>query len=230
VQTVAGSLIEPGNALELATAYVDRLGIRELYVADLDAILGRASQDRLIAALAAVGVPCWLDAGVSSPDQARHALGLGATHVVVGLETLRSYDALAGICAAVGGHRVAFGLDLRGGEPIVLGDGIPPGETAHAATWRAVTAGACAVIAIDLARVGTGAGLDFELIAGVRAAAPELIVLAGGGVRGFPDLVRLADAECDGALVATALHDGRLSARDVEAAQQLGPRHRSPTR
>jgi len=75
---------------------------------------------------------------------------------------------------------------------------------------------------IDLARVGTGAGLDFGLIARVRDAVPGLTLLAGGGVRGLEDCARLADTGCDGALVATALHDGRLGAADVAALQRLG--------
>jgi phosphoribosylformimino-5-aminoimidazole carboxamide ribotide isomerase len=53
------------------------------------------------------------------------------------------------------------------------------------------------------------------------------MLLAGGGVRGYEDLARLADAGCDGALVATALHDGRLCAADVASAHRLQGR---PTR
>src|SRR5438132_171602 len=87
---------------------------------------------------------------------------------------------------------------------------------------RAAAAGAGAVIVTALARVGTGTGLDLGLIARVRAAAPRVTLLAGGGVRGLEDIVRLADAGCDGALVATALHDGRLSAAGVAAARALG--------
>jgi phosphoribosylformimino-5-aminoimidazole carboxamide ribotide isomerase len=49
-------------------------------------------------------------------------------------------------------------------------------------------------------------------------------LVAGGGVRGADDLARLADAGCDGALVATALHDGRLSAADVTAARRIAVR------
>jgi phosphoribosylformimino-5-aminoimidazole carboxamide ribotide isomerase len=74
------------------------------------------------------------------------------------------------------------------------------------------------VIVLDLARVGTGAGVDLALMRRVRAAAPHAALFAGGGVRGPDDLSRLADAGCDGALVATALHDGRLGAREVAAA------------
>jgi phosphoribosylformimino-5-aminoimidazole carboxamide ribotide isomerase len=227
VQAVAGRRIEPGDALALARGYVGQLGVTELYTADLDAILGGMPQDALVAAVADLGAPLWLDAGISSPGRAQHALGLGAARVVVGLETLPSYDALERICAVVGGSRVAFSLDLREGEPVVASGGaIAPGDAAELVAARAAAAGAGAVIVIDLARVGTGRGLDLALIARVRDAVPGLTLLAGGGVRGIEDLARLAEAGCEGALVATALHDGRLGA----AADAAAPRHRSVSR
>jgi len=37
----------------------------------------------------------------------------------------------------------------------------------------------------------------------------------GGGVRGLDDLNLISRLGCDGALVATALHNGRLTASDV---------------
>jgi uncharacterized protein related to proFAR isomerase len=43
-------------------------------------------------------------------------------------------------------------------------------------------------------------------------------------VRDFEDLARLDGAGCDGALVATALLDGRLDASDVAMAHALPPR------
>ena len=225
VRTVAGSNLAPGDALAIARAYLDRLGITELYVADLDAIMGRAPQDAIVTSLAALGAPLSLDAGASSVDRARHAIHLGASSVVVALETLSSYDALSEICTATGGARVAFSLDLRDGEPIIASSapgsrGGIPGEPVDAIAGRAADAGVGALIVIDLARVGTGGGLDLRLIARVRDAAPGLPLLAGGGVSGLDDLVRLAEAGCDGALVATALQDGRLGATGVAAAMQ----------
>ena len=218
VQTVAGARIERGDAVALAHAYRDRFGLSELYAADLDAIAGRAPQDPLVASLATVGA-LWLDAGVSSVDRARHALTLGAAHVIVGLETLRSWDALGEMCAAVGGSRLAFSLDLRGGAPLVQDD-IQPGEPAHILAARAADAGVESIIVIDLARVGTGVGIDLGLVGVVREAAPRVTLLAGGGVSGVGDLLELADVGCDGALVATALHDGRIGIAQVAAANR----------
>jgi len=192
-----------GDAVDLARQYVDRYKLTELYVADLDAIESAEQPAQQIRQIADLGVPLWLDAGVSSVDRARHALDLGATHVVVGLETLPSFDALREICATIGGNRVAFSLDLRDGQPIAV-DGIFEASPELLA-GRAADASAGSVIVIDLARVGTRAGIDFDLLGRIRAATPGLTLVAGGGISGPQDLERLAALGCDGALVATAL-------------------------
>jgi len=192
-----------GDAVDLARQYVDRYKLTELYVADLDAIESAEQPAQQIRQIADLGVPLWLDAGVSSVDPARHALDLGATHVVVGLETLPSFDALREICATIGGNRVAFSLDLRDGQPIAV-DGIFE-ESPELLAGRAADASAGSVIVIDLARVGTRAGIDFDLLGRIRAATPGLTLVAGGGISGPQDLERLAALGCDGALVATAL-------------------------
>jgi phosphoribosylformimino-5-aminoimidazole carboxamide ribotide isomerase len=220
VTSVAGSRIDAGDALALASAYLDQLGLSELYAADLDAIAARGGHDTLITALSRLGVPLWLDAGVSSADQAQHARDLGASTVIVGLETLRSYDALAGICDEAGSGSVALSLDLRNGRPVC---GFPNDDPPEVVAARAADAGAQAVIVIDLARVGMNVGLDLALIGRLRAAVPAVTLVAGGGIRGAEDLARLGDAGCDGALVATALLEGRLSAADVAAARSRQP-------
>jgi len=234
VQTIAGAPIEPGDALALAREYIDRLGLTDLYVADLDAILARdrvaadasarppggGSSQMIIKALTMLGAPLWLDAAVSTVALARQALDFGVARAVAGLETLSSFDVLAEICAAVGGDRIAFSLDLFDGRPMLTEKSVSPGEPAEVLATRAADAGASAVIVLDLARVGTRTGLDMKLIGRVRASAPNVTLLAGGGVRGLDDLMRLADSGCDGALVATALQDGRLAAADVLAARR----------
>jgi phosphoribosylformimino-5-aminoimidazole carboxamide ribotide isomerase len=218
VRSVAGAPIEAGDAVAIARTYCDSLGLTDLYAADLDAIMGRSAQDGIVAALAAT-CPLWLDAGVSSVGRARQAIALGAARVIVGLETLESWSALRAIATGVGAERVAFSLDLRNGEPLTRMT--PPSGDAAAIAAKAVDEGVLAIIVIDVIRVGTGAGLDLELIARVREAVPQVMLLAGGGVRGFEDLERLAGTGCDGVLVGTALHDGRLSATDVIAARAL---------
>jgi phosphoribosylformimino-5-aminoimidazole carboxamide ribotide isomerase len=220
VQNAAGWPIDPGNARTLAEVYVEILGISEIYAADLDAILDQRPQDEVTRSLASLGAPLWLDAGVRSVEDARRAIELGARRVVVGLETLPSFDVLAAICVAVGSDRVAFSLDLRDGQPMVTnGTRLDDAQSPEAISQLAALSGATTQIVIDLARVGTGRGIDVELLRRLRAATPALTLVAGGGVRGRDDLLDLAQSGCSAALVATALHTGRIDAADIAAAQ-----------
>ena len=213
VRTVAGVAVN-GDAIVLAREYINALGVRELYVADLDAIERGVDdmQRGVIGGLATLGVPLWVDAGTSTPTAAAKARELGATTVVVGLETLPTFDALSAVCEAVGGSRVAFSLDLRDGVPVTAPNGPVGLSSASDVAMRAAAAGASTLIVLDLARVGTGAGIDLQLMEAVRKAAPGVALIAGGGVRDAADLHALAAAGCDGALVATALLSGAIGA------------------
>jgi phosphoribosylformimino-5-aminoimidazole carboxamide ribotide isomerase len=68
---------------------------------------------------------------------------------------------------------------------------------------------------MTLARVGSGAGPDTARIAEIRARAPGRSIYAAGGVRDAGDLAALQQLGVAGALVATSLHDGRLSGADI---------------
>ena len=71
------------------------------------------------------------------------------------------------------------------------------------------------VIVMTLAKVGMGAGPDLARVAGIAARAGGRRVYAAGGVRGLDDLRALARAGAAGALVATALHEGKIKAGDL---------------
>jgi len=212
------------DAVTLARAFHDRLGCDEWYVADLDAISGAAPQRSLVRALAALGGRLLVDAGVSTPARARETLadggGASATRVVIGLETLPSLAALGDVARVVGRERLVFSLDLREGEP-VRPPGAPhqgtPLELARAAVDRE---GVAAILVLDVARLGSGLGVDLDLVAALRRAHPGSELLAGGGIGSVRDLERLADSGCDGALIATALHDGSLAKEHVEAVRR----------
>jgi len=110
------SLGDPRTLLE---GYRERLGVRECYLADLDAIQGERPQLELIEQLAPLTGTLLADGAVTDPEAARALLGRGVARVVVGLETLRGVGDLGAIVSDVGGDRVVFSLDLRHGRPVV---------------------------------------------------------------------------------------------------------------
>jgi phosphoribosylformimino-5-aminoimidazole carboxamide ribotide isomerase len=217
---VAGEPIDDANPSEVADVYVERLGLRELYAADLDAIAGRTPQEAAIRN-AAARAPLWLDAGISSASGARRARALGAERVVMGLETLRRFDDLRLAADAVGGERLAFSLDLRDGRPLATAMDTPAGITSEGIARRAADQGIETMIVIDLSRVGTRQGPDYALIERLRRLVPGHTLVAGGGVLGPADLRTLTDCGCDAVLVANALHDGTLSPEQIRAVTSL---------
>jgi len=212
VRTAAGVTVA-GDAVALARVYRDRLRVRELYVADLDAIIDARPQDDLVRRVIGAGIPVWLDAAIASVEQAQRVARLGAARVVVGLETLESWPSLAGIVTAAGSGRVVFSLDLRARQP--LGPLASGAGTPADIVLRVRGLGVATVCVIDLARVGAGTGPDLDVLAAIRGAAPGVRLAAGGGVRGVRDLEALSAIGCDAALVATALHDGGVDATAV---------------
>jgi phosphoribosylformimino-5-aminoimidazole carboxamide ribotide isomerase len=211
-----------GDPAALLRAYREQLGAERCYVADLDAVEGGAVQGGVLRRLAqpegSLGGPLLVDAGTHSPDGALELLSLGASEVVVGLETLPAFADLAAVLHAVGSHRAVFSLDLRMGRPIVHSvPGRSGGFAADALSLatQAVETGATCLLVLDLARVGTGRGVDLRLLEELRRRLPGIRLLAGGGVRSRRDLDRMANVGCDGALVASALHDGSITASDV---------------
>lgn len=207
---VVSTLTASSRPLDVAQAFRAHFGLTELYLADLDAILGDEPAFGVYSALAADGFRLWIDAGVHSEERPRRLAETGVENIIIGLETVAGPGTLEHACGAFG-DRIVFSLDLKGGMALgnaTAWESVEP--TAIAA--RAVALGVGRMIVLDLAQVGVGGGVRTEGLCGRLAAAhPDLEVIAAGGVRDGNDLRRLRERGVRGALVASALHDGRLT-------------------
>jgi phosphoribosylformimino-5-aminoimidazole carboxamide ribotide isomerase len=133
--------------------------------------------------------------------------------MVVGLETVSGPEALAVLCRRWG-ERVVLSLDLKNGEPLGDTSGWQRPD-AEAIAAEAVALGVRRMIVLDLACVGENAGTGSEtLCRRLTSAHPGVELVAGGGIRDRTDLARLRDCGVTTALVASALHDGRLRPED----------------
>lgn len=173
---------------------------RTLYVADLDAIMARGDNfsaiDRVRAAFPKIAL--WIDNGAADADALDALISRDIGAPVIGSETQRDAALLKRYANAV------LSLDFRGdefqGPSAILG---------QPQLWPQ------RVIVMTLARVGSSAGPDLDRLAGIRALAGGRMIYAAGGVRDAGDLAALKSAGIAGALVATALHDGRLTGSDM---------------
>jgi phosphoribosylformimino-5-aminoimidazole carboxamide ribonucleotide (ProFAR) isomerase len=133
--------------------------------------------------------------------------------VVLGTAAVWSPQILAEIESPA---RVVAAIDVAEGE--ALGEG-----------WSGKGLGLEAVLAglrknsiermlvTSISRDGTMAGPDVGLIETVRTMAPDMALIASGGVGHLGDLQTLADAGCEAAIVGRAIYERRFTIEEAQA-------------
>jgi len=186
-----------------------------LYIADLDAIRGSGIHLQTVSLLREhfPDLEIWLDAGISSLQQWQPWQHLGV-HCVVGSESQRDLQATLELLNEF--DNTILSLDFVPSETCdQLYD--PAGLLAHPASWPR------RVITMTLGKVGSNAGPDLSAINAVQQRVPHRKLYAAGGVRDIADLATLRDAGAAGALLASALHNGNITAAELEAFVQGSP-------
>lgn len=194
-------LVEGCEPVAVARALCALCRTTSLYVADLDALAGRPVNEATLAALASVAAP-WVDAGATTPAAAAALHRAGVARNVVGTESLGPGAELS--------PPVVLSVDLRDGR-LISQDPELAGREPSAAVPLARALESRELLVIDLARVGSSAGPPLDAVAALVAALPGTAIYAGGGVRDDADLSALESVGAAGALVATALHEGRVT-------------------
>ncbi len=200
-QPMHSVLCDGSDPLVIVAALLNLHPFGTLYVADLDAIQGLGSHRQTLGVIRAryPALELWVDAGLNSVHQLLGWQREGLGTPILGAESLASEAAMPEISARIHTQSWILSLDFRGGA--FMG---PPGLMEQPSLWPS------RVLAMNLARVGSASGPDVDLIARLHGLAPNGSVYAAGGVRGPQDLVLAEQAGAAGALVATALHDGRI--------------------
>ena len=218
-QPIVSKLCASSDPLTVAKILCEHCATRQLYVADLDALLGQPAQAALLRTLlqALPELELWLDAGfagAAAADALRADLGTAAERVVpvFGSESLVSRSELER-CFARPGRRVRPDLaaNTDASTDAVLSLDRRDGQRLDAAgCWEASQWWPQRVIVMTLERVGANAGPDLDTLRGVQLKSPATFIVGAGGIRDERDLAQAADAGAGAWLVASALHDARL--------------------
>lgn len=191
-------------------------GAGRLHVVDLDGARDgqRANAEVIRRLICAVQVPVQVGGGVRSLETARALLEDGAARVVVGTAAAEDPDALAAWLEALGAEHVITAVDARHGRVATHG-------WQHTSDLDVVdfcrdlaARGVRRVLYTDVERDGMLGGPNLEL---TRQVAATIGVLASGGIASVEHLAQLARAGAEGAIIGTALYDGRLALRDALA-------------
>jgi phosphoribosylformimino-5-aminoimidazole carboxamide ribotide isomerase len=194
-------LCEGSDPAEVASVLIALHAFDAIYVADLNAIQRRGENLEALRAIArAVGdTELWIDAGIGTIGGVDRLRAEGYVSIVVGSESLHDCEIVDQLSRA--GDEYILSLDFLhsrflGPENLRESPGLWPKR----------------VLAMNLDFVGSSLGPDLHLVRALHNAAPSSLIYAAGGLRNEADLDAACRAGATGALLATSLHDGSLSA------------------
>ena len=215
-QPIVSRLVAGHRPLDVARAIRDSFGLERFYLADLNGIIHQRPQFDLYRALMADGFELLIDLGLQDSRAVDSMRELGLNKFIVALESCQSPDRLAEMSDMA--SEITFSLDLFEGTPRYHACEIGWSDKPVQIVDQAVEAGATSILVLDLADVGTGTGVSTDnLCRSIRDTFPNLQIIAGGGIRGPDDVHRLHAIGVTSVLVASALHDRRLSRDDVRS-------------
>ena len=224
VQLVQGreKALEGGTPLEMLERFA---AFPEIQVIDLDAAIGRGSNDAIVEFLAE-RARTRVGGGVRTPERARNLAERGAHKIIVGTAAFSDSgvrtDFLADLAQAVGRERVIVALDSKEGKIVVKG-------------WREATSfSAEEVIALVepycagflctyVDKEGMLQGTDLDWFRRLRAAT-KLEITAAGGITSLEEIRELQRIDVHAA-VGMAIYTGRFSLDEL-AREQARPSHR----
>jgi phosphoribosylformimino-5-aminoimidazole carboxamide ribotide isomerase len=214
VQLVQGrdKALEGGSPDEMLVKFAP---FPEIQVIDLDAALGRGSNDELVGMLASKAVTR-VGGGVRTIARARNLIEQGVRKVIVGTAAFHksglNEEFLMQLRDAVGQDRLIVALDSKGGRIVVKGWQEATNLTAEE-VLRALEPYCAGFLCTYVDKEGMMQGTDLDWFRRLRAAT-TLEITAAGGITTMDDVRALLDLGIHAAL-GMAIYTGRLDLRQL---------------
>lgn len=195
-------------------------GASWVHVVNLDGAFGERSARNLhgLERIVTTGLSVQFGGGLRDLVSIRQALDAGVERVVVGTAAVQRPAVVEAALEAFGSQRVALAIDAHAGEVRTHGWQAAAELTPMALASRWTDRGICWVVFTDVARDGTGRGLNLRRMVDV-ARATGLRVIASGGVASLRDVGRTHQAGLSGVIIGRALYEGDI---DLQDALQMG--------
>jgi phosphoribosylanthranilate isomerase len=217
VQGVAGSEKTFGDPVEVALDW-QRQGAEWLHLVDLDAAFGRGSNRDLLAKIVGrLDLHVEMSGGIRDDASLEAALATGCRRVNIGTAALEQPEWCARVIADHG-DRVAIGLDVRG-RTLAARGWTREGGDLYEVLARLDDEGCARYVVTDVNKDGMLQGPNLQLLRDVCAATDRPVV-ASGGITELADLEALQgllDDGVEGAIVGTALYEGRFTLEEALA-------------
>ncbi|NJD53314.1 MAG: phosphoribosylformimino-5-aminoimidazole carboxamide ribotide isomerase [Candidatus Methanoperedens sp.] len=175
----------------------------QVYIADLDHIQEFGDNFGLIEQISRK-TNTMVDIGVKNMDDVRKCAKVTDT-VIIGTETA-SLETIEKAAAQFPG-RINVSMDMKNG--IVLTKDLKMDVQPEKLIRKLNEFDLKDIIILDLGKVGTSTGINTDFLKEMAGISTHKIIV-GGGIKDLDDIVVLQESGIDGALVATAVHNGKI--------------------
>jgi phosphoribosylformimino-5-aminoimidazole carboxamide ribotide isomerase len=187
----------------------------QIQVIDLDAALGRGSNDDLVKLLASRAV-CRVGGGVRSVERARALVEQGAHKVIVGTAAFHgsgvNTELLTSLSGAIGRDRIIIAVDSKNGRIVIKGWRESTGLTAEQAL-QSLEPYCSGFLCTYVDKEGMMQGTDLEWFGALRVAT-SLELTAAGGIATLAEIRALMKMNIHAA-VGMAVYTGRLNLTEL---------------
>jgi len=213
VQLVQGRerVLEADSPLEMLKRFAD---FPQIQVIDLDAAMGKGSNDGLVELIASRAVTR-VGGGVRTPERARLLVEQGAYRIIVGTAAFQ-HELLQEIAGAVGPERLIIALDSKAGKVVVKGWQEATEFTAEEVI-RQMEPYCSGFLCTYVDKEGMMQGTDLAWFRRLRAATRHELT-AAGGITTLEEIDELHRLGIHAAL-GMAIYTGRLSLEELSARQ-----------
>ncbi len=189
-------------------------GARWVHLIDLGGARTGESDRQLWRQVVGEGVSVQLGGGIRGVDDVERALALGIERVIMGTSAVWSPELLGEAISRNSPEQVVAAIDVRDGRAGGAG-WLDEGRDLAEVVEGVREVGVKVFLVTAIRRDGAMTGPDLGLLDQVRALAPEVEILAAGGIASMGDLRRLASVGIDGAVIGRALYEGRINLREA---------------
>ena len=203
---VSSSLCGSSDIYDVIDAILTIDNFKTIYIADLDCIEKQHLNSELWATLSTEyqNINFWIDFGSMYKQWHKSAVNTANIRPILGSESFKSSHELNAAIKILTSSQPLISIDIMdnnilGPEDLLLSFQSWPND----------------VIILSIDHVGSHSGPNINAITQIQSYNSDRKIYYGGGIRDKNDIHQLKDFNIQGALVASALHNGKLTHQDI---------------
>ena len=193
-------------------------GISRLHVVDLDgAKTGKPEHLETLRQITSdSGLEIDFGGGVRDITDVRDALSTGIKYITVGSAAVSEASIFSMWLEQFGAERFILAADVKEGHVAFRGWQSQSGMKPEPFIGGYAEQDIKQVLCTDVSRDGMLEGPNIELYTNLKAAFPELQIIASGGIRNMDDIHNLNQAGVDAVIIGRAFYEGNITLADMQ--------------